>query len=808
MPKQFNPKVSIVIPVYNGSNYLKEAIDSALAQTYKNIEVIVINDGSNDKGETDKICKSYGNKIRYYKKENGGVASALNMGIEKMKGEYFSWLSHDDIYHPEKTLKQVVLAEGIDQDIIVISNKAIISETGDLLKKKIIDKRLEDFPNCSLLFSPSMYLDSRAMLIPKVIFERYGTFEEGKEPFQDQDMWLKLSTEIKFRVVEDYLLYSKSYEQRGYFASSSRLVASDMVYGKVLETLSTEEVLNYFKEKEEDIWVSYNFFLERGYKRTAASILRIIIEGLISKRRYLEVSTILEKELINKNIENELKFGGIEGDIINKIKVSNQRQMKRLLFVSGHWYTGGVERVLSNLFKKLVEYYEVILITPVTEDEGCITIPKEVLHIKVSKDFFRDRFDFIIFSFSLLLDVEVVIGCMNLFKQILDFYVLSEGSSFKTIASNHEYYFYPYHNPDLHNIVKKREEAFRLVDCVVQLTNFSAAVSDLFSGNGYLLPNPNTFEIQENDIRQKNEKIILCVGRFNDPVKRVDRILMVFKEVLKRIPDAQLVLVGKCDVNLSFSRDGNKTIKDLQRELRLPEEKVIFVGEVADIDKYYKKASVLLLTSDSEGFPMIVNEAASFGVPTVSNQIPGLDDIIVEGVNGFLTAQGDIEGMSEKVSDILSNDSLRIELGNKSKELARSFELDKISKRWVVLVETLTGGHPQRKAQKILREHFSYQIKNYKDFAYLLCMEINSIFNQSIKDGSLSGMRSKSGEIFCIELGPPVKTREIFIDKILRFIISIREIGLKSTFIKYVKNMKGAVINVLVHRDKINGGHK
>ena len=86
--KTFNPKVSIVIPVFNGSNYLKEAIDSALAQTYKNIEIIVVNDGSDDKGETEKIAKSYGSKIKYFKKENGGVATALNFGIKKMTGKY------------------------------------------------------------------------------------------------------------------------------------------------------------------------------------------------------------------------------------------------------------------------------------------------------------------------------------------------------------------------------------------------------------------------------------------------------------------------------------------------------------------------------------------------------------------------------------------------------------------------------------------------------------------------------------------------------------------------------------------------
>jgi glycosyltransferase involved in cell wall biosynthesis len=81
MTIHFNPKVSIIIPVYNGSNFLKEAIDSAIAQTYKNIEIIVINDGSSDNGATEKIAKSYGDKIRYFKKENGGVATALNLGI-------------------------------------------------------------------------------------------------------------------------------------------------------------------------------------------------------------------------------------------------------------------------------------------------------------------------------------------------------------------------------------------------------------------------------------------------------------------------------------------------------------------------------------------------------------------------------------------------------------------------------------------------------------------------------------------------------------------------------------------------------
>ena len=122
------PKVSIIIPVYNGKNYLKDAIDSALAQTYQNCEVIVVNDGSADHGETEKIAKAYGDKIRYYYKENGGVASALNYGIEKMTGEYFAWCSHDDMFQKDKCEKQIYrLLQSEDDTQICIGNYDLLN---------------------------------------------------------------------------------------------------------------------------------------------------------------------------------------------------------------------------------------------------------------------------------------------------------------------------------------------------------------------------------------------------------------------------------------------------------------------------------------------------------------------------------------------------------------------------------------------------------------------------------------------------------------------------------------------------------
>ncbi len=101
------PRVSIIIPVYNGADYLREAIESALTQSYSNCEVIVVNDGSADNGETNAIARAYGERIRYFQKENGGAASALNYGVRQMTGEFFAWLSHDDLYLPDKIMHQM-----------------------------------------------------------------------------------------------------------------------------------------------------------------------------------------------------------------------------------------------------------------------------------------------------------------------------------------------------------------------------------------------------------------------------------------------------------------------------------------------------------------------------------------------------------------------------------------------------------------------------------------------------------------------------------------------------------------------------
>lgn len=194
--KFLNPKVSIIIPVYNGSDYIKKAIDSALAQDYDNLEIIVVNDGSTD--ETEKICKSYEDKILYFKKENGGVSTALNLGISKMNGEYFSWLSHDDKYYPNKISKQIEYLNTYSKNekIVLYSDYDVIDSQDKLLGHAIKDhEMLEKKVEYGLLRGS---VNGITLLIPKSAFDECGVFDENLRCTQDYDLWKKMMSKYLF----------------------------------------------------------------------------------------------------------------------------------------------------------------------------------------------------------------------------------------------------------------------------------------------------------------------------------------------------------------------------------------------------------------------------------------------------------------------------------------------------------------------------------------------------------------------------------------------------------------------------------
>ena len=210
----FNPLVSIVIPVYNAEKYIERALKSLINQSYKNIEVIVVNDGSTD--NTEKIVKKYVDKIRYFYKENGGVASALNLGIKNMKGEYFSWLSHDDVYYTNKIERQIEELKNIDKDNILYSGFELINDKSEFLYAwEIASKNEYRKLNNSFYALLLSGLNGCSLLIPKKAFYEVDFFNEDLKCTQDYDLWFKIfKNGYKIKYIPEVLLQYRIHESQ------------------------------------------------------------------------------------------------------------------------------------------------------------------------------------------------------------------------------------------------------------------------------------------------------------------------------------------------------------------------------------------------------------------------------------------------------------------------------------------------------------------------------------------------------------------------------------------------------------------
>lgn len=192
----YKPLVSIVIPVYNGAAYLREAIDSAIDQTYTRTEIIVVDDGSDDGGQTAAVARSYGSAIQYVRKENGGCASALNYGIGCMKGEWFSWLSHDDVYLPDKIASAVraIVDHNLDPLTIVGCGEALIDAEGRPIPRPTLRRtRLRAGIDAADWLLRGNTPNGCGLLVPKRVLDEVGGFNTKHVYILDWEHWVRMA---------------------------------------------------------------------------------------------------------------------------------------------------------------------------------------------------------------------------------------------------------------------------------------------------------------------------------------------------------------------------------------------------------------------------------------------------------------------------------------------------------------------------------------------------------------------------------------------------------------------------------------
>ena len=241
-------KVSVIVPIYNSELFLQESILSVLNQTYNNIEIIAINDGSTD--QSLDILQKYSDKITIISQKNQGLANAVNAGIKKTTGKWIKWFSPDDVLFPEAIKTLVNEAKKLPENTIIYSNWELIDENNKHLRA-FSEKNYNHLGNFefNLRLLDGQLINVNTTLIPSNLFEKGCLIQPLENPVAiDYDFFLRagilFGTEfhlipkslVKYRIHKDQLSHRKV------LASLSFL---DIVRNQILAKLSNSEKEKY-----------------------------------------------------------------------------------------------------------------------------------------------------------------------------------------------------------------------------------------------------------------------------------------------------------------------------------------------------------------------------------------------------------------------------------------------------------------------------------------------------------------------------------------------------------------------------------
>jgi glycosyltransferase involved in cell wall biosynthesis len=204
-----NPLISVIIPLYNSGKRFIHSLKCVIGQTYRPIEVLLIDDGSTDC--TSEFASEFvrlNDNVHYYRKENGGVGSARNFGIEKASGEYFALCDHDDLWHSTKLEKQIRFFS--DPGVGLVYTGANFIEASDSYDMEAIFA-----PVARPYYEGKVYYDllklniicASSTLFSRAALDQVGLFEESikMHGVDDKHMWLRISHEFQVKAVKEIL---------------------------------------------------------------------------------------------------------------------------------------------------------------------------------------------------------------------------------------------------------------------------------------------------------------------------------------------------------------------------------------------------------------------------------------------------------------------------------------------------------------------------------------------------------------------------------------------------------------------------
>lgn len=298
------PLVSVIIPVFNAQRYIKLALDSICTQSYRNLEIIVIDDGSTD--QSKKIIENYNDdRIRFFSRENLGLISTLNEGIDRSTGDYIARMDADDVCLHDRLNRQIDFLRSNDQVGVAFTGIELLDETGNIMRSKV-SKKARSIEPVELLFGCPL-CHPTAMFDMTKLNKNDIYYDADYHLAEDFELWTRLISKTKIGLLNEvlfgYRIHSNSITSQN--GDKQRKVASQAIY-RNLAPKSSKAILS-------SLGVVYNNHLgnESLYK-TTLSLLHVgsklkSLNGSFSYRKYLSKSYYLLRNKIRSSKHSSLR---------------------------------------------------------------------------------------------------------------------------------------------------------------------------------------------------------------------------------------------------------------------------------------------------------------------------------------------------------------------------------------------------------------------------------------------------------------------------------------------------------------------
>ena len=698
--KKSTPKVSIIVPVYNTGFILEKTLSSIVNQTFRDIEIIVVNDRSTDNSEN--IIAKYikqDNRIKYISHvSNMSSSQARKNGIAIADGDYVMFVDGDDELTPNCV--EIAYSTIKDKNVDIVNFGTKVENCGNMAQSRIdMNQRLLEPFNGRIEgdIQKACFIDKKfafnvwnKIYKTKIVKDAFSCVENGCFP-KAQDL---------------YAFFYIAKFAKSYFGMSDQLYKYNFGLGV---TGGDSIDLDRFKKLISESLILKALQRDKNYASTEQD--RVIIENIefnLLTECYSKFENQLEDKYKNKAFDLLVNAFGSSSFVsylsrkywYQRPKIAEQikdysffqrkKRDKKISVIALYYNTlsnGGAQRVTVQIANMLSKAYKVIIISDekTKNDSNEYPIDESIIHeylpdseiARVEKYKIRaSKWEYLINKYK----IELVITGLWISPATFWDIVTLKLHNVSVVIHAHSICAFPYKLEDQTSL----DLIYRYMMCdgVVSLSKCDQFYITSFNKNCLNIANPPTesFILKSDVVREKKGFNILWVGRISNEKRPLDAIRMMEK-LVKVMPQCHLSIVGAGNPTLESS------MKKLINEKSL-ESNITLEGFTIDVDKYYSSADIFICTSEYEGWSLTIGEAMSHHLPIVSYDLPYLS-FFEDGRGIVPIKQGNFSHMATEIENLLTNRNYLNELGeNAYKNLSDKYNQDILIK-WKQLISNI-----------------------------------------------------------------------------------------------------------------------